>query len=84
MSREDAFRNLAEEVIDRLQGSCDSVESVLDRMDASDVYTEDDIIDFILEKIEMCPECGWWVETWELVDDEDNQVSCDSCGNNIQ
>ena len=66
------------EIADTLNGTCNSIESVLERLalelDVSDV--EDRLLDVNLER---CPDCEWWCESWELVDDEGHVVGCDSC-----
>ena len=70
----DDLRKIAEE----LEGTCDIIPSVLEKLDieadTSDV--ESDLLDFNLER---CPCCGWWMESWELIDEDGNEVGCEQC-----
>ena len=42
--------------------------------------TPEDVEEKMLDYgIEICPGCGWWVESGELVDDDGNLILCENC-----
>lgn len=63
-------------------GSVSSIpEDVLASYAAADL-DDDDLADGLLEQgIEMCDNCGTWVESGEIVRDDagDNPIGCDGC-----
>ncbi len=64
-----------------LEGTCKPIMQGLEQMglDSRD-YDELDVGDQLLsQNLECCPVCGWWVESWELSDDEGNCKACDQC-----
>lgn len=70
-----------EELGNQLSGTADSIQSGLqaigldiDDYDATNV--EDQLLDL---NMEICPGCGWWAESSELVDDDGEETSCDNC-----
>lgn len=69
-------------IVAYLQGTCmnslnDAVEAVTDGK-----YTEEDLTesnhDFIDNEIFCCDSCGWWCETSEMGESEDEQI-CQDC-----
>ena len=66
----------AGEIEERLLGTADCVERALE-----DLGIEEDPTDVMAEfnTIERCPECDWWVETGELVDEDCEEVPCSGC-----
>jgi len=71
-------REELQQVSDELEGTCRSVESVLEQLGlaADPTEVEDQLVDLNLE---LCPGCGWWMESSELIDANDNVVGCDQC-----
>lgn len=65
-----------EEVVEQLAGTCNT--------EIEDMDT-DEVIEIMVDAgYEICPECEWWVEQGELMNEDDVHTSCDNCGNNIQ
>ena len=71
---DDQKRKLA----DLLIGTPDSVEYALEELglDVSADDAEDALADV---NIERCPDCDWWCESGELIDEEGNLVGCQAC-----
>ena len=63
---------------DKLLGTCGDTETILENMDIEADFeaVEIDLEDMNLEK---CPICGWWMDSWELLDDDNNVVGCEDC-----
>lgn len=62
-----------------IEGTCQSVASVLSSMDLDDVDPEEvesRLADFNLEE---CPGCGWWMEAGELINGDGDVVGCADC-----
>lgn len=67
-----------EKIADALQGTCDTVEAVLEKMELeADVNDVEETVERL--GIIRCPECGWWVELSETVGDDGDDIPCDSC-----
>jgi hypothetical protein len=67
------------EIASLLEGTCNSVESALERLDLEDVPVEE-VEDRLLDvNLERCPICDWWVESSEIVNDNCEIVGCESC-----
>jgi len=71
-----------------LNGTTNSVQSGLESIEVNaDDYDVNDIEEQLAdENLEICPGCGWWVESDELVgvDDDEydgDQVMCEDCRN---
>ena len=64
-----------------LLGTAISLNFAIDQFSLLDFgLSEEDIIEALeQDSIELCPECGWWVESYELVDEYDNLCSCENC-----
>ena len=61
------------ELVDRLRGTCDSVD------DEQDGWTPEELEDFD-DLIFCCASCGWWYDTGEAHDAEDTDLICEKCG----
>lgn len=70
-----------EEIKWQILGTCMSPESIISAFDLESFgATAEDLVERLEEdSIEMCLECGWWVESYELVDEYDNLCSCENC-----
>lgn len=70
------LQRLAEE----LQGTADSIETALERLDIdADDVSVDDIEDQLLEvSLERCQGCDWWHESNELAPDPETEDDDDS------
>ena len=65
-------------IADALQGTCDTVETVLEKMELeADVNDVEEAMEQL--GIKRCPSCEWWVELSETVGDDGSDISCDSC-----
>jgi hypothetical protein len=72
-------RNKLLELSGLLEGTCNTVESGLERIgmpdeDATEV--EDQLLDVNMER---CQICDWWMESAELVNADGDVVGCDQC-----
>jgi len=62
------------------QGTLLSEAQLLERSGLGDDVGEDEVIEILLDEgVERCPECGWWVHSWELVDEDGNETVCENC-----
>lgn len=64
------------EIAEFVIGTCKSPAEIAEHFD----IPIDDIEEILLDNnIEMCPECSWWVDSFELVDEEGESISCLNC-----
>jgi len=69
---------LNENVLSYLEGTCNSIEAAIERFDLD--ASVEEIESYTLDNnLECCPGCGWWMESHELIDEDDNVVGCDQC-----
>lgn len=62
------------------QGTLLSEAQLLERSGLVDIITEDEVLEILLDEgVERCPECDWWVYSWELVDEDGNETACENC-----
>ncbi len=63
----------------RLEGTCDSIGSALEELDLD--YEVEEVEEALLDlNIELCRGCGWWMESCELEDDDDEICGyCHDC-----
>lgn len=69
---------ILQDIADDLLGTCKSVEQALEQHEL-DWNPEETALELLSLNVEQCPVCGWWVESWELVDDNGNLMACESC-----
>ncbi|WP_027894484.1 hypothetical protein [Calidithermus chliarophilus] len=67
---------LKEQVVGLLEGTYGDEGAVAERFGLSLEQAEDIMLE---ANYERCPECGHWVECWELVDEDLEEVPCLSC-----
>ena len=63
-----------------LEGTCNNPQAYIENNDLP--FSEDELLERIADfscPIEICPECGWWVELSELVDENCEPTVCDGC-----
>lgn len=68
-------------VIDDLQGTCDDLDTVIERHfgeGQSTATLSSDLLAEVDNHIFRCAQCGWWCELCEAVDDDDEDV-CLEC-----
>ena len=63
-------------IIQECLGSSASEHELAEKYELDDMTILDILAD---ANIERCPTCEWWVEAGELVDDENELVSCLTC-----
>lgn len=73
--------DLAHALRDRALGSADGPAQLVASLDLDDSY-EELVEELLLDaNVEECPECGWWHDSGELVDEDGEPGSCVSCRN---
>ena len=66
------------EVSDYLEGTCLSVDAAIEHFELN--IDVEDLEDALLDVgLERCSGCGWWMESYELVDDDSEVVGCIQC-----
>lgn len=67
-----------DKIYNYLEGTCNSPAQAVDYFDlkCSPEEVEEKMLDM---GIEICPGCGWWVESGELVDENGEVVFCENC-----
>ena len=64
-----------------LQGTANSAQAALDCFEL-DCDIEDVEESMAERNLEFCPTCGWWVDSYELLDDMDEPTeTCTNCRN---
>lgn len=68
-----------QEVVDCLQGTCQTLETALDSCEVDHVHREN-VMGRLLEEGEIfcCDACGWWCDTDELHNMADREL-CNDC-----
>jgi len=63
-----------------LEGSCKTTDAVLEQLELDvEAYQDDDVIFKMLDlNLECCSGCGWWMESCELVPDEQEEGDDDA------
>lgn len=61
-----------------LQGTCNGLESFLERHDAEDLIDHAPFLHYLDNHIFLCDVCGWWCELSEAAEDSDTVV-CTDC-----
>lgn len=71
----------ARELAGSLQGTCDSIQIAIERMNLDpDDFEVDEVEAQVCEHgVERCEGCGWWHESGELVNEAGDVVGCDQC-----
>lgn len=70
-----------DEIADSIKGTCDSEDKWVEILEDWGFYVDsDDIVDYLLDRnIERCSGCGWWHESHELVNEDNDIVGCEQC-----
>jgi hypothetical protein len=70
-------------VVSAVVGTCLTADKIIERFSLDKmihVDTEEKLLELLEDwGVELCPHCNWWVESSELLDDEDNVVGCQDC-----
>jgi hypothetical protein len=66
-------------IIQSLQGTCDTLYSVLEYYDAT--HLEDDLqfLDYLDNQIFLCSSCNWWFEISEESGIDEHELICNYC-----
>lgn len=64
-----------ESIADQLIGTCDSLDSVFDRLDYNEYRNNQVVLDAIDGQVFECQECSWWCEISEMTD----EGTCQDC-----
>jgi len=73
-----------DEIIDSLTGTCESLDSILDRHNLLYENLNDEHFSEIDSRIFQCTNCGWWCEQYENHEHpESGEWICDDCFNEI-
>ena len=70
-------------IVEYMKGTTKNEDDVIDWFELNLTFPkieEYDITEIMLEfGLERCPGCGWWVNSFELIDEESEEKLCDSC-----
>lgn len=67
-------------VYEWLEGTCHSEHAVIEYFGWDG--KPEDVIEAMLDRnLEMCPDCGWWTESGELTDENNDPAPCEQCRN---
>lgn len=72
--------NLRETAIDMAQGTCRSVEDIAESLSLllDRNVTSEEVEEALADSdIELCSSCGWWCETNEMTERDDEPICCD-------
>ena len=73
-------RDLWQEIINDLLGSCSSISTVLSRYDAEELEDYQPFLEELDQQIFLCDACGWWCPVSEAETHEDyGQDICTDC-----
>tara|TARA_R110002072_G_scaffold26966_20_gene88481 strand:+ start:2296 stop:2526 length:231 start_codon:yes stop_codon:yes gene_type:complete len=65
-----------QEIIQYLQGSCNTLPQALDVFDREDLENDPDFLNYLDRHIFLCETCNWWCPVEEMTDD----MECEDCG----
>jgi len=69
-----------EDLVMEAEGTAQTESKLLERFGLSGEISEDEMTEILLDEgVERCPECEWWVYSWELVDEDGNETVCENC-----
>ena len=65
-------------IAEHLLGTCKLADDAIDRFDL--LIEAGELEDALVGiSVEICPHCGWWMESSALVDESGDVVGCDQC-----
>lgn len=68
--------DILQDIIQDLKGTCQILEDVAEHHGIAELTLDD--LRFIEEDIFLCSSCGWWCETCECNEVDDDRL-CDDC-----
>lgn len=68
-----------EEIAEELRGTCDSLQTVLERNDMDGMDNDAEFCAALDAIVFECTCCQWWHEQSEMGDRDDDQWICQSC-----
>lgn len=69
-------RERLDEIVQSLQGTCQSLEGVLEDGESED---DKELCEHIDQEIFLCPACNWWCERGEGHESDLGEDVCDDC-----
>lgn len=69
--------DLWEKIIYELNGTCDSMEHVLEHCEALDLQDHMPFLNYLDNQIFLCESCGWWHPISEMADNDNWE--CRNC-----
>lgn len=75
---------LWEEIIQHLNGTCQSLDEALNTFEASDLLDYLPFLNYLDNEIFLCHECGWWCSISEEVSEDygKQELTCSDCCDN--
>lgn len=73
-----------EEIADELQGTCKSLQQVLESHDMEGAEEDQAFTDRLDSLVFECAACNWWCEISEMTDDEEHDWCCTDCHPNLE
>lgn len=74
----------AEKVAGAIEGTCDALYAVLERMDFEGFDDNAQFCDALDARVFECTCCGWWFEVSMTGNDVNGQWACVECGGEIE
>ena len=62
---------LWDKIVHELLGSCDSLDSAIERNNAPNIWLNSEFCEFLDSRIFLCDNCGWWHNQSEMSEQED-------------
>lgn len=72
---------LAQDVAERLEGTCDSLANVLEEMGVEEMMNNLEFCSLLDMSVFCCEECNWW---FEMTETEDLEWTCSNCADDQQ
>jgi len=71
--------DLWDQVIQSLQGTCDTLYSALEYYEVQHLEDNLEFLQYLDSQIFLCDDCGWWCEISEESGESDTDLVCYDC-----